>query len=224
MALQRRGPDAGLLHHSDRGVQYACELYREPLAEHGIACSMSRPGNCYDNAVVESFFGTLKTELVHRTGDEARSSVFEWIECWYDRRRRHSSPGYLSPEAFELRSIETAPTERGKVTAPATPAVRQNASLCITPKPPLDRRQELKTSIHGPLTPRIAARSPRAVMHAQPPTHHAQLPLSPPTGDTFASDTRTQESRQFYLGATILPGKLLAIWRSGLVICCRGFS
>jgi putative transposase len=105
MALGRRRPGEGLLHHSDRGVQYACGLYRDLLARHGIAASMSRPGNCYDNAVVESFFGTLKTELVHRTRyrtrAEARSSVFEWIECWYNRRRRHSSLGYLSPEAFE---------------------------------------------------------------------------------------------------------------------------
>jgi putative transposase len=105
MALSRREPGAGLLHHSDRGVQYACELYRGMLDEHGITRSMSRPGNCYDNAAVESFFGTLKTELVHRTRyrtrDEARSSVFEWIECWYNRQRRHSSLGYLSPEAFE---------------------------------------------------------------------------------------------------------------------------
>jgi transposase InsO family protein len=100
---RQRGQD--LLHHSDRGVQYACELYRGLLEEHGIACSMSRPGNCYDNAVVESFFGTLKTELVHRTRyrtrAQARSSVFEWIECWYNRRRRHSSLGYVSPERFE---------------------------------------------------------------------------------------------------------------------------
>jgi putative transposase len=105
MALARRKPGAGLLHHSDRGVQYACELYRSLLAAHGIAVSMSRPGNCYDNAVVESFFGTLKSELVHRehyrTRDQARSSIFRWIECWYNRRRRHSSLGYLSPEAFE---------------------------------------------------------------------------------------------------------------------------
>jgi putative transposase len=105
MAVARRRPGAGLLHHSDRGVQYACELYREMLGEHAITCSMSRPGNCYDNAVVESFFGSLKTELVHRlhyrTRAQARASVFEWIECWYNRRRRHSSLGYLSPEAFE---------------------------------------------------------------------------------------------------------------------------
>jgi putative transposase len=105
MALTRRKPSAGLLHHSDRGVQYACDRYRALLDEHEVACSMSRPGNCYDNAVAESFFGTLKTELVHRTRyatrADARSSVFEWIECWYNRRRRHSSLGYVSPEAFE---------------------------------------------------------------------------------------------------------------------------
>lgn len=107
MALARRQPGAGLIHHSDRGVQYACGLYRDLQREHGIACSMSRAGNCYDNAVVESFFGTLKSELVHRsryrTRAEARAGVFEWIECWYNRRRRHSSLGYLSPEAFEAR-------------------------------------------------------------------------------------------------------------------------
>ena len=107
MAIARRQPRAGLLHHSDRGVQYACDLYRTLLSEHGIQCSMSRPGNCYDNACVESFFGTLKSELVdrldehYRTRAEARSSLFEWIECWYNRRRRHSSLGYMSPEAFE---------------------------------------------------------------------------------------------------------------------------
>jgi transposase InsO family protein len=109
MAVARRNPDAdaGLLHHSDRGVQYACERYRDLLGQNGITASMSRSGNCYDNAVVESFFGTLKTELVHRnryrTRSEARASVFEWIECWYNRKRRHSSLGYLSPEAFEAR-------------------------------------------------------------------------------------------------------------------------
>jgi putative transposase len=105
MALKRRRPDRRLIHHSDRGVQYACELYRSLLNENGITVSMSRTGNCYDNAVAESFFGTLKCELVHRTRyatrAAARASIFEWIECWYNRRRRHSSLGYLSPEAFE---------------------------------------------------------------------------------------------------------------------------
>jgi putative transposase len=107
MALARRRPAKGLLHHSDRGLQYACELYRGVLEKHCITRSMSRPGNCYDNAVVESFFGTLKSELVHRTRyrtrAQAQSNVFEWIECWYNRRRRHSSLGYLSPEVFEAR-------------------------------------------------------------------------------------------------------------------------
>ena len=107
MALHRRRPGAGLLHHSDRGVQYACGSYRAILTARGMACSMSRRGNCYDNAVVESFFGTVKSELVHRvryqTRAAARASLFEWIECWYNRRRRHSSLGYLSPEAFEAR-------------------------------------------------------------------------------------------------------------------------
>jgi putative transposase len=105
MAIRRRKPTDRLLHHSDRGVQYACGDYRSLLADHGITASMSRTGNCYDNAVAESFFGTFKCELVHRlryrTRAEAQSSIFEWIECWYNRRRRHSSLGYLSPEAFE---------------------------------------------------------------------------------------------------------------------------
>jgi putative transposase len=107
MAIQRRKPGSDLLHHSDRGVQYACEEYRMLLAGHDITASMSRTGNCYDNAMAESFFGTFKCELVHRlryhTRAQARSSVFEWIECWYNRRRRHSSLGHLSPEAFEAR-------------------------------------------------------------------------------------------------------------------------
>jgi transposase InsO family protein len=107
MAVARRRPGAGLLHHSDRGSQYACALYRSILGGHGMTASMSRPGNCYDNAVAESFFGTLKSELVHRrrfaTRAQARGEVFEWIECWYNRKRRHSSLGYLSPEAFEAR-------------------------------------------------------------------------------------------------------------------------
>lgn len=108
MALKRRRPDGGLIHHSDRGVQYACGSYRQVLADHQIAVSMSRRGNCYDNAIVESFFATLKSELVHgrcfATRAAARACVFEWIECWYNRRRRHSSLGYLSPEAFEAQN------------------------------------------------------------------------------------------------------------------------
>jgi transposase InsO family protein len=95
MAIQRRRPGTGLLHHSDRGVQYACREYQALLVRHGITCSMSRTGNCYDNAVTESFFGTLKTEHVHHqrylSRAAARASVFEWIEVFYNRQRRHSS-------------------------------------------------------------------------------------------------------------------------------------
>lgn len=105
MALQARKPDAGLLHHSDRGSQYASHSYQEQLRQHGIVGSMSRRGNCWDNAVVESFFSTLKSELLpdhpYRTRAEARSAVFEYIEVWYNRKRRHSTLGYVSPEQFE---------------------------------------------------------------------------------------------------------------------------
>lgn len=105
MALGRRQPSAGLLHHSDRGAQYAALLYRELLARHGITVSMSRRANCWDNAVVESFFHTLKTELVfHRrfaTRAEAKQAIFEWLEVFYNRTRRHSTLGYRSPAEFE---------------------------------------------------------------------------------------------------------------------------
>ena len=94
-----------MLHHSDRGVQYASDDYQKILVENEIKCSMSGKGDCYDNAAMESFFATLKTELVHEenyaTHDQARASIFEYIEVFYNRNRRHSSLGYLSPEAFE---------------------------------------------------------------------------------------------------------------------------
>jgi transposase InsO family protein len=105
MALARRRPGAGLLHHSDRGVQYASDDYQGLLTAHGLACSMSGQGDCYDNAVIESFWSTLKTELVHHehyaTHEEARMSIFHYIEVFYNRNRLHSSLGYRSPEAFE---------------------------------------------------------------------------------------------------------------------------
>jgi putative transposase len=107
MALKRRRPGPGLLHHSDRGVQYACQDYQLLLAGNGITCSMSRRGNCYDNAVMESFFGTLKRELIHHesyaTRQQATCSIFEYIEVFYNRQRKHSSLGYLSPQAFEAK-------------------------------------------------------------------------------------------------------------------------
>jgi transposase InsO family protein len=105
MALRRRRPGRGLLHHSDRGIQYACGAYQDLLADHCITCSMSRRGDCYDNAAMESFIGTLKRELVHHedyaTHEQARQSIFEFIEGFYNRRRRHSAIGYQSPESFE---------------------------------------------------------------------------------------------------------------------------
>jgi transposase InsO family protein len=107
MARRSRTPPRGLLHHSDRGSQYASADYRAALDAAGIECSMSRKGNCWDNAVAESFFATLKTELVHEadwaTRAEARSAIFEYLEVFYNRRRRHSSIDYVSPEEFELR-------------------------------------------------------------------------------------------------------------------------
>jgi transposase InsO family protein len=106
MALARRRPAAGrLLHHSDRGSQYASDEYQHLLESHGVACSMSGKGDCWDNAAMESFWATLKCELVNHeryaTREQARASVFEYVEVFYNRQRLHSSLGYLSPEQFE---------------------------------------------------------------------------------------------------------------------------
>jgi putative transposase len=105
MALAARRPAPGLLHHSDRGVQYACGAYRQLLEAHGLRASMSRKGNCWDNAVAESFFATLEWELIARrdwrSPDEARQDIFAYIETWYNRRRRHSHLDYRSPAHYE---------------------------------------------------------------------------------------------------------------------------
>lgn len=105
MALQRRRPGAGLLHHSDRGCQYASGLFRRLLSDHGLVCSMSRKGNAYDNAPMESFFSSFKRERVHQvhyaTRSQARTDVFEYLEVFYNRQRLHSSLGYRSPADFE---------------------------------------------------------------------------------------------------------------------------
>lgn len=104
MALQTRQPDASLLHHSDQGSQYTTAAYQSSLVDRNIQLSMSRVGNCYDNAVAESFFGTLKAECVSRqfaTHAQARTTIFEYIEVWYNRQRFHSTLGYLSPVEFE---------------------------------------------------------------------------------------------------------------------------
>ncbi len=105
MAVQRRLPGEGLLAHSDRGSQYASDHYQLLLAKHGIECSMSRRANCWDNAPMESFFASLKKELVHdanfETREEARAAIFEYIEVFYNNQRLHSSLGYVSPAEYE---------------------------------------------------------------------------------------------------------------------------
>ena len=110
-AVGRQNPPEGLIHHSDRGRQYASYAYQELLGEYGMIPSMSRSGNCYDNAYIESFFGTLKTELVHgeryRSRLEARLSIFEYVEVFYNRQRSHSALGYRSPEQYEKLLNET---------------------------------------------------------------------------------------------------------------------
>jgi len=106
-AILRRNPDKGLICHSDRGSQYAAYDYKAILAEHGFIGSMSRKGDCYDNAVAESFFHTLKVECVRRrifgTREEAKRTIFTWVEARYNRTRRHSTLGYLSPFEYERR-------------------------------------------------------------------------------------------------------------------------
>lgn len=106
MAIRTRKPLAGLIHHSDRGVQYASYLFQDALQQARMTCSMSRKGNCWDNAVAESFFSTLKRELIYPNGtfvskDDARSKIFSYIETWYNRLRKHSALQYLSPSEYE---------------------------------------------------------------------------------------------------------------------------
>jgi putative transposase len=112
MAVSQRGPQPGLVCHSDRGSQYASDSMQKLLDDHQIVCSMSRKGNCWDNACMESFFGSLKSEWVYgkryATRDEARKDVFKYIEMFYNRKRRHATLGYVSPAAYEQRYDEIA--------------------------------------------------------------------------------------------------------------------
>jgi len=113
MGVGRRRPAPGLLHHSDRGVQYASSGFQEMLSEFEMTCSMSRKGDCWNNAVAESFFGTLKIERVfladYRTRDEARRDIVDYIEIFYNSRRRHSYLGNVSPRRFEeMRQMQNA--------------------------------------------------------------------------------------------------------------------
>ena len=108
MAIWRRGKPDALLHHSDQGSQYTSEQFQLLLTNNGVTCSMSRSGNCWDNAAMESFFSSLNTERVarktYRTRDQARADVFDYIERFYNPTRRHSTLGYLSPMDFEKKA------------------------------------------------------------------------------------------------------------------------
>ena len=112
MAREARRPGPGLILHSDRGSQFAAREYRAELAAHGMIASMSRKGDCYDNAVAESFFATLEFELILQsdwhTREEARRAIFRYIETWYNRKRRHSTLGYISPAEYEAQLQEAA--------------------------------------------------------------------------------------------------------------------
>src|SRR6266550_1099 len=117
MALKRRCPEAGLLHHSDQGCTYASEDYQRMLDANGITCSMSRRGDCYDNAVMEAFFSSVKSETTDRFAScgDAKMELFDYIEVFYNQRRRHSTLGYVSPAAYErngrypLRQVDSSP-------------------------------------------------------------------------------------------------------------------
>jgi len=108
MAIWRRGKPDALLHHSDRGSQYTSEQFQRLMADHGLSCSMSRSGNVWDNAAMESFFSSLKTERTarktYRTRDHAKADVFDYIERFYNPKRRHSTLGYISPMEFEMKA------------------------------------------------------------------------------------------------------------------------
>ncbi len=114
MAIDARQPTSNLIHHSDRGGQYASDDFRNELAKHNIECSMSSTGNCYDNAVAESFFGLLKRERVnrtkYRTRDEARADIFDYIKVFYNRKRRHGYLGNISPVDHEKRTTGSLAT------------------------------------------------------------------------------------------------------------------
>ena len=109
MALWRRGMPKGVITHSDRGSQYCSAMYQRLIKRNGLRCSMSAKGNCYDNACAESFFHSMKVEAIHgerfATREMIRQTVFEYIEVDYNRTRRHSTNGYISPEAFEARKV-----------------------------------------------------------------------------------------------------------------------
>ena len=135
---ERRCPESGLLHHSDQGCTYASEDYQRMLDAHGITCSMSRRGDCHDNAVMESFFSSLKTETADRFAScgEAKMELFDYIEVFYNQRRRHSTLGQISPAAFERRQNEEGVDPMENRTARGFPQAPHPSSLSI------ERRQD----------------------------------------------------------------------------------
>ena len=142
MAVKARLPGEGLVAHSDRGSQYASEHYQRLLAEHGIECSMSGVGQCWDNAPMESFFASLKKELVHdedyQSREEAKASVFEYIEVFYNRQRRHSALSYESPERYERQRAEEARSGSPALFGPELPSPGkgvQGQTTLAEPKP-----------------------------------------------------------------------------------------
>jgi transposase InsO family protein len=156
MALGRRRPPQGLLHHSDRGSQYASADYRRALRVHGIVCSMSRRGNCWDNAVAESFFATVKVELAHdatwATRAHARGEVFEYIEQFYNGRRRHSALGYLSPITFERQWVREGGTTATVAAPPVSGRSPENPSSVAAPGSTRTRGAAISVS---PLAPSV---------------------------------------------------------------------
>jgi putative transposase len=149
MALKRRCPTMGLLHHSDQGCTYASEDYQRVLDAHGITCSMSRRGDCHDNAVMEAFFSTLKTELADRFNScgVAKMELFDYIEVFYNQRRRHSTIGYVSPAQFERQSTYGRSTQLegalGGIHAPSGTSLAQATERLQDFLPPLTEQIEL---------------------------------------------------------------------------------
>src|SRR5207248_11409325 len=135
MAIWRRGKPDALLHHSDRGSQYTSEQFQKLMADHGVVCSMSRSGNVWDNAAMESFFSSLKTERTgrktYRTRDEARADVFDYIERFYNPSRRHSTNGYLSPMEFESQAgLAEAGCHPNRVQATPRTSLSTTSTFC----------------------------------------------------------------------------------------------
>jgi transposase InsO family protein len=149
MALKRRCPDAGLLHHSDQGCTYASEDYQRMLDANGITCSMSRRGNCYDNAVMEAFFSSVKSETADRfrSCGEAKIELFDYIEVFYNQRRRHSTLGQISPAAFERRAHQEGMDPMENRTERGLPQAPHPSSLSVMEEQ-RPKNEQLSESVH----------------------------------------------------------------------------